>query len=149
MKVKQSVRPPVSTPRPLHGLVFLANCDGQEQSFSSCARTVCQVQIIVDFSQLQKREKKKVATNQLYFYTFRSSLSPADTDIYDLAQSKIIPAQNHLFRHFQFNILFSKSFVTSWSLAIPGLSASVVRSRVRLYYLDASFRTLSLAIVII
>lgn len=58
MKVKQSVRPPISTRRPMHGLVFLANGGSQEQSFSSCARTVCQDQIIADFSQLQKQGKK-------------------------------------------------------------------------------------------
>lgn len=83
----------------MHGLIFLANCGSREQSFSSCARTVCQVQIIVDFSQLQKQEKKYGNELALFLQVWLL-LPPAHTEICDLAQSMIIPAQHNLFCYF-------------------------------------------------
>lgn len=91
----------------MHRLAFTANRGSQEQNYSSCARTVCQDQIIVDFSQLQKQEKMCGNESALFSQVWLL-LSPADATICDLPLSRITLAHNNLF-HFQFNTCVSKS----------------------------------------
>lgn len=121
-----------------------------KNSFSSCARMVCQDQIIVDFSQLQQQKKICGSESALFLQVWLLPL-PASTEIYDLAQSMIIPAQNNLFCYFQYNICcFSKSCMISLSeLGNHRPKCFYSQSRVHLYYLDASPRTPHLATVVI
>lgn len=112
MKVKQSIWPPVSVHSPMHGLVFPAKCGSQEQSLSSCAKTGCQDQITVDFSQLQKQLKKLWTWISLNFQSLALAIT-RQYEIGDGAQSTIIPAQNYLFCYSALNTCFSKSSMIS------------------------------------
>lgn len=76
------------------GLIFLVSCGGQEQSYSSYARMVCQDQIIENFSQLNK--KKTCGIELDLFLQVWLLLLLANTKICDLAQSMIILVQSTL-----------------------------------------------------